>query len=85
MSLQAQLDHFEDLTDDDIETICQTLKLLHKQKSGSTTSEAACIDHLLVHGTETDLNFNIFLQPTDEIKNQTPADRVLAYKELIHK
>lgn len=31
-TLQSQLENFENLSDDDIETICQTLKLLHEQK-----------------------------------------------------
>lgn len=31
-ALQAQLDDFENLSDDDIETICKTLKSLHEQK-----------------------------------------------------
>lgn len=31
-TVQSQLDNFENLSDDDIETICQTLKLLHEQK-----------------------------------------------------
>ena len=31
-TLQEQLENFENLSDDDIETICQTLKLLHEQK-----------------------------------------------------
>lgn len=31
-TLQGQLDDFENLSDDDIETICQTLKSLHKPK-----------------------------------------------------
>lgn len=31
-SLQGQLDDFENLSDDDIETICQTLKSLHRPK-----------------------------------------------------
>lgn len=31
-TLQAQLDDFENLSDDDIETICKTLKSLHEQK-----------------------------------------------------
>lgn len=31
-ALQSQLDRFEDLSDDDIETICKTLKSLHKHK-----------------------------------------------------
>ncbi len=31
-TLQMQLDDFENLSDDDIETICKTLKSLHEQK-----------------------------------------------------
>lgn len=31
-TLQSQLDDFENLSDDDIETICRTLKSLHEQK-----------------------------------------------------
>lgn len=31
-TLQTQLDNFENLSDDDIETICKTLKSLHEQK-----------------------------------------------------
>lgn len=31
-TLQMQLDNFENLSDDDIETICKTLKSLHEQK-----------------------------------------------------
>lgn len=39
-TVQSQLDDFDDLNDSDIETICQTLKLLHEQQKNITSEKS---------------------------------------------
>lgn len=39
-TVQSQLDDFDNLTDNDIETICQTLKLLHEQQKNITSGKS---------------------------------------------